>query len=72
VKRRIAKRRSRIPVPDSRDPGHVAWYVGVTVMALLEVIEWPLAIVIAVGHEIAHRSRNKALRELAEGIEAAG
>jgi predicted membrane protein len=51
---------------------HVAWYVGVTVMALLEVIEWPLAIVIAVGHEIAHRSRNKTLRELAEGIEAAG
>jgi hypothetical protein len=71
VKRRIAKRRSRIPVPDSRDPGHVAWYLGVAVMALFEVIEWPLAIVIAVGHEIAHRSRNKALRELAEGIEAA-
>jgi hypothetical protein len=40
-------------------------------MALLEVIEWPVAIVIAVGHEIAHRSRNKALRELAKGIEAA-
>jgi predicted membrane protein len=51
---------------------YVAWYVGVTVMALFEVIEWPLAIVIAVGHEITHRSRNKALRELAEGIEAAG
>jgi predicted membrane protein len=51
---------------------HVAWYVGVTVMALFEVIEWPLAIVIAVGHEIAHRSRSKALRELADGIEAAG
>jgi len=25
-----------------------------------------------VGHEIAHRSRSKALRELAEGIEAGG
>jgi len=42
------------------------------VMALLEVIEWPVALVIAVGHEIAHRSRSKALRELAEGIEAGG
>jgi hypothetical protein len=72
VKRRSARQRSRIPVRDSRGPVHVAWYVGVTVMALFEVIEWPLAIVIAVGHEIAHRSRNKALRELAEGIEAAG
>jgi len=41
-------------------------------MALFEVVEWPIAIVIAVGHEIAHRSRNRGLRELAEGIEAGG
>jgi hypothetical protein len=41
-------------------------------MALFEVIEWPVAIVIAVGHEIAHRARSKAIRELAEGIEAGG
>jgi hypothetical protein len=39
-------------------------------MAVCEVIEWPVAIVIAVGHEIAHRARGSALRELAEGIEA--
>ena len=72
VKRRSARQRSRIPVADSRSPEHLAWYVGLTVMALFEVVEWPIAIVIAVGHEIAHRSRNKALRELAEGIEVAG
>jgi hypothetical protein len=41
-------------------------------MALLEVIEWPVAVVIAVGHEIAHRARSRALREFAEGIEAGG
>jgi hypothetical protein len=39
-------------------------------MALLEVIEWPVAIVIAVGHEISHRVRSRVLREFAEGIEA--
>ena len=72
VKRRSTRQRSRIRVPDSRSPVHLAWYVGVAVMALFEVIEWPLAIVVAVGHEIGHRSRNKALRELAEGIEAGG
>ena len=66
------RRQRRVHVAQSRGPDHLAWYAGVTVMALLEVIEWPLAIVIAVGHEIAHRSRNKALRELAEGIEAGG
>jgi len=39
-------------------------------MALLEVIDWPIAIVIAVGHELTYRARTEALRELAEGIEA--
>lgn len=39
-------------------------------MAALELIDWPIAIVIAVGHEIAHRARTEALRELAEGVEA--
>ena len=70
--KRSAKRRSRVPVADSRSPEHLAWYVGLTVMALFEVVEWPIAIVIAVGHEIAHRSRNRGFRELAEGIEAGG
>jgi hypothetical protein len=70
VKRRSAKRRSGLDIAHSRGPEHLAWYAGITVMALLEVIEWPVAIAIAVGHEIAHRSRSKALRELAEGIEA--
>jgi hypothetical protein len=41
-------------------------------MALLEVIDWPVALVIGVGHEIAHRARSRAIRELAEGVEAAG
>jgi hypothetical protein len=72
VKRRSAERRSGLHVTQSRGPEHLAWYAGITVMALLEVIEWPVAIVIAVGHEIAHRSRSKALRELADGIEAGG
>jgi len=32
----------------------------------------PVAIVIGVGHEIGHRARPRAVRELAGGIEAAG
>jgi hypothetical protein len=41
-------------------------------MAVFEVVDWPVAIVIAVGHEITQRARARALRELAEGIEAGG
>ena len=48
----------------------LAWYVGLGLMAALDVIDWPIAIVIAVGHEIAHQARTEAIRELAEGIEA--
>jgi hypothetical protein len=48
----------------------MAWYVGLAIMALLEVVDWPVALVIGVGHELAHRARRRALRELAEGIEA--
>jgi hypothetical protein len=71
VKRRRPKPR-RTSVAQPHAPEHLAWYAGLTVMALFEVIEWPVAIVIAVGHEIAHRARSKAVRELAEGIEAGG
>jgi hypothetical protein len=39
-------------------------------MAALEVIEWPLAILMMLGHEIAHRSHTEALRDFAEGVEA--
>ena len=46
------------------------WYAGVAVMAALEIVEWPLALVMMLGHEIAHRSHNAALRDFAEGIES--
>jgi hypothetical protein len=71
VRRRSAKPR-RASVPGAHTPEQLAWYAGLTLMALLEVIEWPVAVVIAVGHEIAHRARSRALREFAEGIEAGG
>jgi len=53
-------------------PQRFAWYVGLALMAAMEVIDWPVAIIIGVGHEIGHRARTRAVRELAGGIEAAG
>ena len=49
---------------------HLGWYAGLAVMAAIEMIEWPLAIMMILGHEIAHRARSDALRDFAEGIEA--
>jgi len=65
-------KRHRASHAQSHSAEHLAWYAGLTLMALFEVIEWPVALVIAIGHELAHRARNKAIRELAEGIEAGG
>jgi hypothetical protein len=41
-------------------------------MAAFDVIDWPIALVIALGHEIGERARTRALRKLGEGIEAGG
>ena len=74
-KMNAATRRPRTSVRGSRVPTklphpRVGWYAGVTAMAIIEIIEWPLAIVMIVGHEIAHRAHSQALRDFADGVEA--
>ncbi|MDQ6692563.1 MAG: hypothetical protein M3Z13_07330 [Candidatus Dormibacteraeota bacterium] len=51
-------------------PAHLAWYVGVGIMAALEVVEWPVALVIAASHAIAQRTHDKTVANLAEGAES--
>ncbi|MDQ6615115.1 MAG: hypothetical protein M3083_10285 [Actinomycetota bacterium] len=48
----------------------VPYYLGVGFMAACELIEWPVALIIAAGHTIAARSQNDTLRELGSGVEA--
>lgn len=74
-KRRVAavpRRRVRQLRSAPQLPHHprIAWYAGLAVMAAIEVIEWPLAILMMLGHEISHRAHNEALRDFAEGVEA--
>jgi hypothetical protein len=63
-------RQSSTRAPVQRPHARLAWYTGLALMAVLEVIEWPLAIVMVLGHEIAHRAHSEALRDFAEGVEA--
>jgi len=74
-RRRRATRRRRTARPHSRrvpqrPHPRLGWYAGLAVMAAIEIIEWPLAIMMMLGHEIAHRAHNQALRDFAEGVEA--
>jgi hypothetical protein len=43
----------------------------VVLAAAIDIIDWPVALAIAVGHTVATQSRNQVIRELADGIEAA-
>lgn len=50
--------------------GSLAWYVGLGAMTAFEVIEWPVALVIAASHALTTHAQDPTARELAEGTQA--
>jgi hypothetical protein len=75
----IARRRRRAPsvtLPGTAtkinlpDRAGLAWYVGIGAMAAFELIEWPVALLVASTHFIENHSHNRDIEELAEGFEA--
>lgn len=50
-------------------PEQLAYYGGLAALAALELIDWPVAVVIAAGHLLASNHHNKLLEELGEAIE---
>lgn len=52
-------------------PEQLAYYGGLAALAALELIDWPVALVIAAGHLLASNHHNKLLEELGEAIEEA-
>lgn len=50
-------------------PEHAAYYAGVAVLVALEVIEWPVALVVAAGHALASRSHNQVVEGVAEAAQ---
>lgn len=60
-------RKIGLPVPSR---GSVAWYAGLGAMAAFEVIDWPVALVVAASHALATRTQDPAVRQLGAGAEA--
>jgi hypothetical protein len=56
----------------SSDQVYLAWYGGLTTMALLRLIEWRLAAVIAAVHAVERHTHRRRLEEFLEGIDAGG
>jgi hypothetical protein len=56
--------RVEIPRPDQ-----LAYYGGLAALAAFELIDWPVAVVIAAGHIMASSHHNRLLEELGEAME---
>jgi hypothetical protein len=50
-------------------PEQLAYFGGLAALAALELIDWPVALVIAAGHLLASNHHNRILEELGEAIE---
>lgn len=50
-------------------PEQLAYYGGLAALAAFELIDWPVALVIAAGHILASNHHNRLLEELGEAME---
>ncbi|MGZ6589920.1 MAG: hypothetical protein ACXVHX_37420 [Solirubrobacteraceae bacterium] len=51
------------------DLARVAWYAGLGALVALEVVEWPIAALLAASHIIEHNARHAIVKQLTEGLE---
>ncbi|CAM4150797.1 hypothetical protein MB901379_00627 [Mycobacterium basiliense] len=58
----------RLEVPR---PEQLAYFGGLAALAAFELIDWPIAAVIAAGHLLANNHHNRLLEELGEAMEEA-
>jgi hypothetical protein len=48
---------------------HLAFYAGLGLLALIEVIEWPLAVTLSVGHILMEATHRPGLHALGEALQ---
>ncbi|MBF6300301.1 hypothetical protein IU459_22555 [Nocardia amamiensis] len=58
--------RVRIPRPE-----HLAYYGALGALAAAEIIEWPVAVVLAAGHWLVENEHNRVAQEIGEALEDA-
>jgi hypothetical protein len=52
-------------------PDELAYFGGLAALAAFELIDWPVALVIAAGHFLASSHHNRVLEELGDAMEEA-
>jgi hypothetical protein len=58
--------RVRIPRPEQ-----LAFYAAVGALAAVEIIEWPVALVLATGHALLQNEHSRVAQEIGEALEEA-
>jgi hypothetical protein len=58
----------RVPIPR---PEKIAYYATLAALAAIEVIDWPIALIIAAGHALAEDTHSRVLQEFGEAAEDA-
>jgi hypothetical protein len=70
----VRPRRVRLPVLGQvtlPPPDRMAYFVGLGILAAVEIIEWPLALVIGAGHLLADQHWSRVLHGFGEAAEEA-
>jgi hypothetical protein len=56
----------RMPPPD-----HLVFYGGLVALAAMQLVEWPLALVLGVGHALAESHHSRVAQELGQALDEA-
>lgn len=56
----------RVTVPR---PEQLAYYGGLALLAVFDLIDWPVAVAVAAGHLLASSHHNEILEQLGEALE---
>ncbi|MDQ0990967.1 hypothetical protein [Streptomyces sp. V3I7] len=71
----VAKQETTLHLGDVRlelpPPDQLAFLAGLGLLTALELIEWPIALAVGVGHELARNRHSKVLKEFGEALEEA-
>jgi hypothetical protein len=50
-------------------PDQLAYFAGIATLTALEIIEWPVAVILAAGHLLAEQRRSNTLHAFGEALE---
>jgi len=52
-------------------PEQLAYYSAVGILVALEIVDWPIALLLATGYTLTHHQHSRAIQQLGEGLQDA-